>query len=390
MAALLGLATLSACGRDTPTGATGPAAGARTVDVEAIADSDLRDAILDECHRPLRRRMQRVKVTVTLPDGHRLLVQADLPDKVRVRADRRELLLRDGAVHAFDGELSAADDSLVRSLAVLVDAVALGPLYRAKRLRREGTVCTLDDTAILTLHAGTLLPASLTVAGREVRFDGYLHTPSSWVVNRATLAPLGSCEVRFEDGGVVFPSGYFDVPDPDRRSRSDTHRMPVPGAVVETQSPTPIVVAGKALRLVLLPDPGDWRRRHARYRPVYEELEAQDQFHAGFPALLEEDGERLLGVPFRHRGAGHPRFRAPAGWRIRDVPKGRLLVVYPPTGTVEERIAAGREMLERALKNRRWTARGPIMAQPFVQLHEGVPDAAKLAATKVRVSVRIE
>lgn len=377
-------------------------ASARKVDITKILDSELVAAILDECHKPLKTRMQQVKVTVTLPDQRRLLVQADLPDCVRVREGKRKLLVRDGQVRALEGQAAptAADDLLARQLAQIVDAVAFGPLYRAASCRREHddyVLTTKEGTSHrLLLHDNTLLPKSLTMGGATVHIAGYLKTRTTWVANQVTLAPLGTCGVYFEDGGVLFGRGFFDVPStattsnrPDASNNAPAMRMTQPGTVRESESPTPILVRGKAEQWVLLKDPGDWQARHERYQPIHSELESQNQRIAGFPILFEQNGERYLAAPFRQRDLGDP-IRTPNGWRLTEQSASRLLLVYPPKGSIDERIRTGTELLQRVIANRSLKALGPIRAQPFVHLHVAPPNDQKRSRCKVRMSVRIE
>ena len=66
-----------------------------------------------------------------------------------------------------------------------------------------------------------------------------------------------------------------------------------------------------------------------------------------------------------------------------------MLVVYPNEGDLNARISAGKVQLERALANRKLTAAGPIIAQPFVHLHEAPPDADALRDTVRHLRVRI-
>jgi hypothetical protein len=395
------LAVLAGCGQppgDAPTPTAAPAQ-ARAVDVAEIAAADLPAAILAECHGPLMDRMRRVKVRLTLADGRQLLVQAHLPDRARVREGTRDWLVRDDVVRRMDG--AAVDEPealLLRDALQVVDAAAFGALHRSSGCEAVDDGFRLRDgdgaTATMTLFAGTLLPRAFTKARTTVAIEDYLHTRVSWVARTLRHARLGLCRVVFEDGGVQFPPDYFELPDAQRANgdttQPNTIRTPIPGAVVETQSATPIVVAGKATRLVVLPDPGDWQARHETYRPVIEELQLQQQRIAGFPCIFVDERSRgLLAAPFRRRDDG-PEFDAPDGYWLSDVPQGRLLVVYPPEGDVEQRIATGRQQLERALANRKLTAKGPILAQPFVHLHEGPPDANRLRSAAVRVWVRIE
>lgn len=350
--------------------------------------------MLEECHRPLRARMQRVKATVTIGGEAPALLQGALPDRARIRAGRREWLVVDGGVRAVDGaDVAPAEARRLRDLLAVVDAAAFGPLYRAVTCARaEGAYRLVDargQETQLTLFPQTLLPSSLHRAEDRVDVLEYLRTPTSWVARELAHPRLGPCRVVFEDGGVQFPDGYFDD-EADVTPAKNTIRAPLPGAVVEIRSPTPIVVDGKATQLVVLADPGSWAARHEEYRPVVEALQLQDQRIAGFPCLFVDDDRRgLMAAPFRRRGDG-PAFDAPADYLLSDVPAGRILLVYPPEGDVDARIAAGRELLERALANRGLTATGPMIAQPFLHLHEATPDDDMLRATPVRVWVPIE
>lgn len=397
VAALGCLAALAAsCSKESPVLAPRAAApeNARAVPTGSVAAEQLVAAVLEECHRPLRLRMQRVKAFVTLPGGARWLVQADLPHRARTRKGRQEWLVNGGRVTSLEGD-EAASEAAGRTLdlTVLVDVAAFGPLHRATGCSEEGDAFRLAqpdaDAVRLALHPDTLLPASMRVRGDLIVVEDYLRTPSSWVARRLRHPRLGVCEVVFEDGGIQFPDGYFD-PEREDTGQQPVIRQPIPGAVVETQSPTPIVVDGKATQLVVLPDPGDWQDRYAPYREVIDELQLQNQRIAGFPCLfVDEDRRGLMAAPFRQR-KGQPPFDPPSDFLLSDVPAGKLLVVYPPDGDVEARIEAGRRLLERALANRRLTAKGPMIAQPFVHLDAAPPEAAELVDVAVRVWVRIE
>lgn len=417
-----GLLSLAACGPDAPSesdpSTAGPSTGgttptpptwqaARKVDVASIDAADLVQAVLDECHKPVAQRMSRVMVSVTLPDAteaqpRRLLVQADLPHRARVREGLREHLWVKQQIHRLDAgaqeepiETREARRAEVEPLVRIVDAVAFGPLYRAKGCQRLGDGFAITDAAgkmtTLRLHPGTLIPRSLTYTdGRTVHFDDYLRTASTWIVSRATLSPLGACQVVFEDGGMLFADEFFAPPGSSTTPKpTENVHMPAPGVVKESESTTPITVIGKAVRWVVLDAGDDWQQRHELYTPVHDELEEQNQRIFGFPMIWEQDGKTMLGAPFKQREGGKE-LQAPTGWRIESSPATAQLVVYPNTGTVAERIAAGTTLLRRTALNRKLKMIGPIVAQPFVHLHEGVPSTEKLADCKVRMSVRIE
>lgn len=388
---------LVACDADTAPRASdevpGAPAGARFVASDAIDAALLPQEILAECHAPLMHRMQRVKATVSLEDGRKLLVQARLPGLGRVREGEQEWLITADRVEPLGGgEVSAAREAGLRDALAVVDAAAFGPIHRASRCRAVGAGYALRDGArevTVTLYANTLLPAAIAAEGATVTVDDYLRTPTSWVARALRHPRLGRCRVVFEDGGLQFPPDYFEG-KPRTRATRDVVRAPVPGAVIETQSPTPIIVAGKATQLVVLTDPGAWRPRHERYRDVIAALQRQGQRIAGFPLLFTDArGQRRVAAPFRRRPKGAA-FAAPDGYELSAIPAGKLLVVYPKEGDLDARVATGRRLLERALTNRKLQARGPIIAQPFLQLQTTPPDATKLEDVVVRVWVRIK
>ncbi|MBZ0151393.1 MAG: hypothetical protein K8J09_07650, partial [Planctomycetes bacterium] len=59
----------------------------RAVDVAALAPEQLVDAVLDECHRPLRGKMARLSATVTTQALGTVQVFAELPGRARVQGD---------------------------------------------------------------------------------------------------------------------------------------------------------------------------------------------------------------------------------------------------------------------------------------------------------------
>ena len=113
--------------------------------------------------------------------------------------------------------------------------------------------------------------------------------------------------------------------------------------------------------------------------------------------LWQEHGITHFAIPFRQRKGG-PALKAPPEWRISGSDATRMLVVCPAINpgddpdkaSVEDRIRKGTSLLNRALVNRKLKALGPIVAQPFIHLHRGTPDAAKLSDCKVRMSVRVQ
>ena len=339
--------------------------------------------------------MQRVAATVTFADGEQAQVFAALPDRFRVQMPTGRFVVNGGVVRSLDGSPAMpADSSRVHLLAKLVDAAAFAPLHRAAGCERTGPVSfrilqPVGEPWLLRLRDNCLLPDSLTQGDVTARVIDYLRTATTWVAKTVELDGLGACEVRFGDGGVPWRDDFFRVPG-ERESKPTTRRMHSPGSVVEARSATPqIVDQQRALRLVMIADPGKWQARADAYAPIHAELVRQQQQIAGFPMLWRDDDAHWLAVPFRQRD-GKPALAAPDDWRIRDVAAGRWLVAYPDRGDAATRMRAGNDAVAAALAAQRLTARGPITSQPFVHLHKGAPSAEKLANLVVRVAVPIE
>jgi hypothetical protein len=380
---------LVACGGDA-------APVPRAVDTASLAADAALTAVLDECHRPLRGRMDRIDAAVTLPDGTAWRVFARLPDQVRLQSVAGQFLLRSGKlVHLPDGaEATAAELATATALRDVVDAAALGPLHRATAAARgaDGSLVLTQpngDTAHLVLRDGTLLPARLTLGnGTRVQLPDWTRTPLTWLATAVDTPSLGRCRIEFQLGDITWADDFFALPGA-ARPRTGNQHIVSPGAVAETQSPVPIVVDGKQLQWIVVADPGDWPGRVEAYRPLHAELTAQDQWIAGFPVLFRDRERPFLAAPFRAR-AGGAEFAAPAGWQLRSFASGKWLVVYPPDGDLAARVQAGERMLQEELQRRQLVARGPITAQPYLHLHQGVPPADKLTAPVVRVAVAIE
>ncbi len=399
-----GIAAVAACSSEgAPDAGDGNAPQERrprSVDTEAIREQDLVGAVLDECHRPLRNRMDRLVATVTGPDGTETQLFAELPGKLRVQSATGRYLLRDGAVAHFDGDaaVNADEQGRVRDLRDLLDAAAFGPLHRASGCRRLGkaTFALAADSGEvgIDLRAGSLLPAALRFGDVTITIDEYVSTPTSHVARVLTHPRLGRCRVVLEQANVAWDADFFAprgaADAPDRKASPAPGGMRLqPGGSGEKRSPTPQLVTLQPLRHAVVADPGDWPARATAYRPLHDELVRQEQSIAGFPVLWHDERGRWLAAPFRQRADG-PAFAPPAGWTVRDVAGGRQLVVYPAAGTLDERVAAGERLLREALAAQQLRALGPITAQPFFHLQEGVPPANKLAAPVVRVAVVVE
>jgi hypothetical protein len=367
----------------------------RKISIDDYNDAQIVAAVIEECHAPIKKRMQQVTASVKPSNERRIIVQADLPHLVRIYDGKQQFLLRDQSAYRMDETaITAEERERLQQIAKLVDAAAFGPLYRATSCRRSGDDFVLSDQrgnkTIMRLHENSLLPSAFVYPDQLVQIGDYLRTKTTWVARWATVDPLGTCEVVFEDGGVVFDAELFQPPESAKQEpKPNRIRMPAPGNATEQEQTTPTLMAGKATQLILIADPGDWPTRHSLYQPIHDELEAQGQQIAGFPMMFEDEGKRWLAVPFRQRKRGKALI-APANWRIDSSDASRMLVVYPQNGDLHEKMQKGSQTLTRALANRNLTAIGPLVTQPFVHLHSSPPTKEKLSSCKVRVSVRIK
>lgn len=382
---------LAACGGDD---GVADAPTPRAVDLAAMPGDQLAAAVLQECHAPLRGAMARLAATITLPDGRVVNAFVELPDRLRAQSRAGQFVLRGDEARRLDGDAAAtpAQQDEARALRTLLDAAAFGPLHRAVRCARvDATTFEVVDaggTATrVTLRPGTLLPATFASPRGEVVVHDYLRTPTTWIARELTVVGLGRCRVRFDSGAIDWSPDTFAWPE-EAKAAPERPRMTAPGGGGEPQSPTPTLIAGKPTRWACVRDPGDWAARATAYAQLHGELERQRQQIAGFPLLFEQDGARWLAAPFRRREGG-PEFAAPAGWDVRPA-DGDELVCYPDGGDVAAKAAAGERLLREALRAQGRAAKGPVTAQAFVHLHEGAPDADKLATAKVRVAVRVQ
>lgn len=393
--ALAGASVLAgACGGPEP-------AAPRTVPSAGLDPTTLVDAVLDECHRPLRGKADRVAATVELPDGASLQLFAQLPHDLRVQGGGEVLLLRgERAARLTGGEASVRPEDVqrLRHLRTLLDAATLGPLHRATGCRRLGphgfALAQGDGAPIeLALRPDTLLPTRLFAGDEAVQLHDYLHTAAgTWLVQTAESQALGRCKVRLDTGGIAWNADFFALPG-EVEKPAGSRRVVGHGVQVESRSPTPILVEAPAVRWVVVDDPGDWAARAACYTPLHEELQRQQQAIAGFPVLFR-DGERArLAAPFRQRANGLS-LAAPAGWQLREFDAGKWLVVYPAVdsvgGDLAARFAAGERMLRDAAAAQGLTPRGPVIAQPHFHIEEGAPTADKLAAPTVRMALPVQ
>ncbi|MFO1078183.1 MAG: hypothetical protein U1E73_10725 [Planctomycetota bacterium] len=366
------------------------------VDLAAVPPAEIPARVLQECHAPLRGAMRCVAVTVTLPGAREVRVFAELPENLRTAEnDGRYLLRGDEAFRLDDGSrpVTAAIRGELRALRQLVDAAALGPIHRATACTATAAKDTFalagpDGTTVgLRLRPATLLPAEFAFGTTAVAVLDYLRTPTTWIPSRLAHPALGECTVHFELSDLTFADDLFTPPGAERDGPAAPQSKWILDKV-DQRSPVPVLDETRAVRWVVLDDPGDWAARAAAYAPWDRDLQRQQQVIAGFPILTTIDGRRVLAIAFRPR-AGAAAIALPAGTRELAFGDGRELYVYPATGDLDARGAEGERLLLARIARDGLVAEGAVRYQPYLHLEDGAPTAEQLANPTVRVSIRV-
>ncbi len=372
----------------------------RQADTAALTPSEAIALVLRESLGQLRG-MDRMLLQITLPDATVLQVQTALPTMLRSQSsDGVTQLLRNGAaIELRNGEKATLTGSeLTQTLALLAlcDAATLGPLRRASQCRRIGPyafeLVQQDGSSWqLQLRPNTLLPAQLGGPFGNVEFLEHLHTATTWILRRARLAPLGECTLRFVANDLPADDTQFELPKTAPKDALDpaVETSPKPRQMGRESQPTsPQIEVSKPVRWLICDDPGNWPARQQLVQLLATTLTNGGQSFAGFPCYFHEKDRARLAIGFRAKPDNAP-FTPPIGYEIRDLQAGNVIVVFPVAGDYAERVALGETQLRAELRARQRTAAGPICAQPYLHLEEGLPPPEKLAAPVLRMSVAV-
>ncbi len=388
------LKRLGALGAASLLFACGPERAAPAAELDAALDGKAVVArVLAECHADLVG-FDRFAAKVTLPDGGMALAYGNLPDRLRVQWPDGQVQLwdRESSFAAEGGsthELPAADHARLRALHRLLCAASLQPLRAAAAAVRTGprsVQLTQPDGSEwqLILRDDSLLPARLDGPDAAVTIEAHLTTSRTRIVKQAAVAPLGSCALRFDAIDFAWDESMFA----ERRPQAPAASSPPLLLGRPNRPTTPTIEAVRPLQWLCVEDPGDWRRRSEAVMRWLSELQARGQTMAGFAGLLRDGDRTLLAVPFRP-DAGGESLAAPPHWDVRTLPSSRALAVYPARGDFATRWREGDSQLRAALAAQDLVATAPVLAQPFLHLDEGPPDAAAADAPVVRVSVTV-
>jgi hypothetical protein len=353
------------------------------------------DAVLAHCHGALRGSMDRVSARVTDPSGAEWQVHAKLPGILRAQKDATVHLLAGSGLRSFAGDRELPPDAGVEQalteLRTVLDAAALGPLYRTVETKRVDArtfhLKLTDGEALVLLRTDDLRPEAFRLHGGEVHVTEWLRTSTTWVPRELRIGNGPRWTVHFQLSDVEWAKDFFEPPAAAAPSPRPSVRMP--GNRPEPRPAMPVRDENRALRWVVVDDPGTWELRAAAYRTRHDVLVEQDQQIAGFASFFTEGGRKYMAVPFRQRPEGRA-FEAPAGWELRNLPRTDVLLVFPDAGDYDQKVARGTELLQQALADQGLEAAGPIVAQPYFHLQEGLPPAERLAAPVVRMTVAVQ
>lgn len=352
------------------------------------------DAILEHCHGVLRGSMDRVSALVTDPSGAEWQVHARLPGSLRAQQGATVHLLVDGTLRSFAGDRQLPPDTGVQQtlteLRTVLDAAALGPLHRTVEARRVDArsfhLKLTDGEALMLMRADDLRPEAFRTSGGEVHVTDWLRTSTTWIPRKLRVGEGPEWTVRFQLSDVEWAANFFEPPAAAGTVAKAAVRMP--GNRAEPRPALPVRDENRAMRWVVVDDPGTWELRAERYRTHHDALVEQDQQIAGFVSFFTEGTRKCMAVPFRQRPEGKA-FGAPAGWEVRNLPRTDVLLVFPDAGDYEQKVARGTELLQQALTDQGLEAAGPIVAQPYFHLQEGLPPAERLATPVVRMTVAV-
>ncbi|MBK8097284.1 MAG: hypothetical protein IPK26_09260 [Planctomycetes bacterium] len=365
-----------------------------------MTDADVPVAVVRACIGPLSG-LDQAAIEVTLPDGVVEKFCVRLPEAIRSQDQPAAFVVGDDAWQVMDGAaapLPAERRERLLALRELAEVATLGPVRRCVVCTRvAATTFSLlqpdGRTYVMTLAAGSLLPDALAVGERSHRIQEFLDTPTTHVPSAIVAPELGSCRVKITLHDAGWPGDWFARPQVASTSTPSaakaTVQMPTERTVSSGQPRMPKIESVRALRWLCVADPGDWPTRAAVYRQHAEAVQAADQALAGFPAFFRDGDRDLMAIGFRAREGAEP-YSAGAGIEVRELPAGRALVVFPRGEDFAACAANGSQLLQTAMAERKLTAAGPIVAQPYFHLQKEVPDADRLRSPTVRVSVLLQ
>ncbi len=203
-----------------------------------------------------------------------------------------------------------------------------------------------------------------------------------------TLGAFGKHEFNLISSGFATNKTWF-------RSKVEKGVKPMdlgPLSAGGTRTPTAPELQEVAARQSLrLKDPSDWERRVEVQNKHSWELYHQGQTGTDLTFFFQEKGQRYMAIPFEpDESRGSQKFVPKAGQKIMRRPRPQVVaVVYPPRGTEQAVVEAGRKMLEKVLKQRQLRKTGVLRMIPHWLAENGAPDADEQAKLLIRLELPV-
>ena len=333
--------------------------------VEQLPADQVIRRILEHCHGA--RLGQFGACTLELHSSKQAMQYCSLqaPGNLRISVPRgRQSLVRDGKVWTWrlmQDAVKAEGQELadLRLLADLLRQMFLAPLYAKRKWQHLDARNLIGRSADgeewqLEYRNDVFEPTKLTGPKGSVDFLAST-SGNTRIPTRVRLDRLGEFTVKVVSAGQAFEPGMFELPN----QRTSKGRMIVYG---QTSKPkVPEFQKIRAKHWLIIPDPGEWAARKTLCNTSGRMLYAAGQSNAGDTFFFTEEGEPFMVIPFKSDPERGNKAFTPAGeLQVRKVDAQTAAVVYAPEGELAERIAAGRELLDKFLDDQSLTASGPL------------------------------
>lgn len=363
-----------------------------------LSATELVKKVLEFSHGPLRGGMDRSLLRLRDGKASTTVIAAWLPDRLRMDTSGAvEILVNDIGwrcpVNETPVRMEGRELEAIVQMREFVRGMLLTPLYEMRSAVRSGSEILLNleggEQWHLQLRANSLLPASLRGPRGEIRFVDYRDASVTKLPQRVVLEGLGEREIQVLTTGVLYSELLFADPET------------APGAALPAGNPpsttsfssgrnhqpeTPEIQEIRDAFWLVMDDPITWEGRNESVVQGHFALYDQGQTLAGFTGFVEENGRKLMIIPFfPDPDRGSRPFVRREDQTIRRIPAHRALVIYPDRSSLPDAIETGRKRLSDHVRDNALQADGPIRVYPYTELGQGTPTADELASMVVRM-----